>query len=746
MMVQSREPITYVIDYGSEHLKDMDSYIAEISKAPPHLLHVAHDVPFPNTWGAVDGRGRRTILMSPGAVRRRSRTIEEFTTKLHEAGVDKVIPYICNQTIAGDPAKRRGIWKFYDHWDDYAEFGFGPRPPDPVEWLAREEYGRPHFNYEMRHSAFVPMGMQRYAPCPNNPHYRKYQRGVVENIARVGYDGVFVDNCVINCYCMHCQTKFKEHIQDSFTARDQERLFGFEDPTEIELGTRGSRLHWVKTQPTFREYLAATAPEDLMKRWLGVIDPGKALIEEAGNGWLWNMAGRYLVWMETMYSPEKRRELFGNDDLGQWGIRDHRDRALWAETKLFWAKSVAENLKYIRDVGESVRGSFLILPNWGEMQLRDGNEFREEIGHDLKSWQPQSDLQMFEESNEPGRVSPGIYLDFQLELKFALANDVRGCILSHSGNDPATTELSYAECLGGLGTYIQPGPRYPEVRRKYRKFQDEHMELLEGWTPYYQVGLAYFYNQLHLENMRHIDEIYKFTRYLLDQHVLFHYLTEEDLSPDARPSCRAIILPQLAYLSDSQLEGIENFMAAGGICFATGSLGAHHENAQPREEDVLERLSSQFPERLVHAKDISGFIPDGAISLDQARQFSRTTWKTLNVPGSQSFEAMLHLDDELGIQRYLDGGKWMETATDRLGPISLSLPRKAAGIRYSAFTKDGALGLHIVNYNIDLQAPRGERALEGYPHQHSLPRSREVRQGRCHGAGLSGLPTGGRDG
>jgi hypothetical protein len=321
-------------------------------------------------------------------------------------------------------------------------------------------------------------------------------------------------------------------------------------------------------------------------------------------------------------------------------------------------------------------------------------------------------MQMFEETNDPGWIAPGVYLDFQLELHFALANGVRGAVLSHAGVDSATSELSHAECLSCLGSYIQPGTGSPAVLGKYRKFQDENSELLIGWSPHYHVGLAYFNNQLHLENMEHMVQVYKFTRYFLDQHILFHLLTEEDLSPENRLPCRVLVLPNVSFLSDEQVQGIERFMGSGGICFSTGELAVGNERALPREGSVVQDLGESYPERFVHAEEVSSLIPDESISLDLARQFSRTTWKTLNVPGSQSFEAMKHLDDELGIQRYLGGGKIGGILVDRLeDSLPLSPPREALGIRFNAFSKEGNISLHAVNYNVDLHLPKGKRVI-----------------------------------
>ncbi len=720
MPKESHRPITYVIDY-EDHLDFADEYVSRIARAPPELLHLGHEVPFNNTWGPLEEKEDHLSLMSPEEVENRIESISSFTEKLHQAGVEVLIPYICNQTIAGHPERRKGIWEFYDHWEDYSDFGFGPKPPDPEKWLAREEYGNPHFNYEIRHKAFVALGMRRYAPCPNNPHYNRYQKGIVENIAKVGYDGVFVDNCILNCYCYHCQSRFKEYIQDNYSARDQFEFFGFQDPMDIQLSTKGNRFHWVKTQPTFRKFLREQFSSEVLKRWLGTEDPDQARIEEGGNGWLWNMADRYLLWMETSYSPEERHRMFGSSEVANWGIMDPKDRALWAETKIFWAKSVARNLKLIRNFGESISSNFFVVPNWGEMQLTDGNKFREEIGHDMGIWQGESDWQMFEESNEPGMIAPGVYLDFILELKFALANGVPGAILSHVSGDQNTVELSHAECLAGLGSFIQRKDLFPDVRSKYRAFHREQSALLEGCHPYYQVGLAYFYDQLHLENLSHMRQVYKFTRYLNDQHVLFSIITEADLVAGNNLPCNVLILPDLRYISDEQVAGLENFLSQGGICFATGQFASHNERGSVREGS-LGRLIQSYPDRFIHIQDLGSLIPDDKISLDDARRLARTTWKKINVPGGTGFQSMKHLDEELGIQRYLQGGEMGKTLQGEMS-LPLTSPWDALGIRFQGYRKGGNIILHVVNYNLDLLSEDGTRQIDGLDSlEISLPR------------------------
>lgn len=57
----------------------------------------------------------------------------------------------------------------------------------------------------------------RYRPCMNNPYWREWLKFIVRQIALLGYDGVFVDNNVMSCYCDICQKKFVEYLSSKYT-------------------------------------------------------------------------------------------------------------------------------------------------------------------------------------------------------------------------------------------------------------------------------------------------------------------------------------------------------------------------------------------------------------------------------------------------------------------------------------------------------------------------------------------------
>jgi len=197
-------PVTYIIDYATTHLGNSE-YLARLAESPPEFLHVGHDVPFLSAVGPANPSRRRELfgglaLLDPSAATARAQAIAKFVSDVHAAGVRKVFPYICNQTIGGAPHKRLGFWALYDHWDEYKYFGIPSKPAaDPGKWMQRDPFGNIHFDYRKAHEAFFPQF--RWMPCPNNEHWRRYLEFVIKQIAACGYDGVFVDNNILHCYC-----------------------------------------------------------------------------------------------------------------------------------------------------------------------------------------------------------------------------------------------------------------------------------------------------------------------------------------------------------------------------------------------------------------------------------------------------------------------------------------------------------------------------------------------------------------
>ncbi|MBM4082257.1 MAG: hypothetical protein FJ278_21310, partial [Planctomycetes bacterium] len=228
-------PIDVVLDYnyGTGHLHNgtgaplyplnpdyWPRFIAELRRTPPQVLIVGKEAPFTHSLGPIasyggenqtfpaiggkDGRYRLT----PDQTRQRIAAIRKFVDEVHAAGVPKVMPYVSLITMFGEPEKRIGFWEFYDHWDEYAkDFDLGPRPEgDPLDWAQRDKEGKTYFKWGPDKPHYKPF--RRFTVCVNHPGWRAWCHAFTRWIARVGYDGLWIDNAVEQrCYCRYCKAE-----------------------------------------------------------------------------------------------------------------------------------------------------------------------------------------------------------------------------------------------------------------------------------------------------------------------------------------------------------------------------------------------------------------------------------------------------------------------------------------------------------------------------------------------------------
>jgi len=741
--------ITYTVYYPSGLSNDsgaLDTSAAAVVEWPPHLVHDSHAVPLVNHVGAAQRPNPEgSQLLSPSEIRARTEHIREWVKNVHEAGVPIVIPYICNQTISGDPERRRGIWEFWDHWDDYAEFGIGPRPTEPTDWLARERNGRPHFNYEKRHRGFLRIGQYRFAPCVNNPNYRAYQRAVVDLIARVGYDGVFVDNCNLNCYCAHCQSKFREYLASRYTREQMRDLLGFRSPDEAHLGYLGSRYEWVKNDPTFREFMRENLPAEEVKAWYGTERIEEALIEEAGNGWLWRKAEEYRRWVQERQMREQVEARFGVAGLDEWGIQSQQDRLLWAETKRFWASSIAANLRFVRETGAAARGSFFICANWGAMERLEAFEFREEIGHHVEQWAPECDYIMFEEDSEQGRLAPGVYFDYSLPFRFAAASGSKALCLVYTKSDRAITDIGYAEAAAGTGAFAHMSREHTDLRGAWRRLLDSRPQLFSDLARHAQVGLCFLRRQNEMEHMAHFQAVHALARWLSDRQLLWDVVTHNGLAAESLRRFRAVIIPEALYMNDAEAAAVLEFLESGGMLVIVGECARFDENGRRRARwpfaaalrggSARSKGVRAAPGRsrgspgprdsgaardggyLLHADTCEHLLGSCGQTLDEALQFAVDKapeephmWR--HRPG-----LVARADAEKPIARYMQPSPLSRHMRKALGEsVEVANLRRAQGVRWSAFIgSEGeakVLLVHAVNYNLALNGDEAERKVE----------------------------------
>ncbi len=176
-----------------------------------------------------------STFFTPGEYARR--LAEEKTENDYRVGqlaVHGLCPYVCAVKIEGDRDRRLGFWAFYDRWDDYRPFGFGPKPDvDPWDWIQMPpSYGRRHMWAFYKPAAD---GSVIYSGCPNSP-FSQYLANLVRLKAKNGDRGVFVDNPGADCVCSWCQKAWRQYLRDRFPPAELKRYFGIDRYEEAQLG------------------------------------------------------------------------------------------------------------------------------------------------------------------------------------------------------------------------------------------------------------------------------------------------------------------------------------------------------------------------------------------------------------------------------------------------------------------------------------------------------------------------------
>lgn len=215
------------------------TFLARLRQLPPDILIVGKEAPLTHSLGPILSFGGENRTFPPVANRKaedpqrqltpdelqlRIKATERFVQDVHAAGVKTVVPYISPMTMFGNSERRAGFFQFFDGWEKYAkQFELGPRAGgDPIDWTQRDKQGQPYFR--VGGGAEDRNGFTRYSMCINNPGWRQWQMLITDWIARVGYDGVWMDNVLVHrCYDQYCQAVAKSMGAD--LSRDSDRVW-----------------------------------------------------------------------------------------------------------------------------------------------------------------------------------------------------------------------------------------------------------------------------------------------------------------------------------------------------------------------------------------------------------------------------------------------------------------------------------------------------------------------------------------
>jgi hypothetical protein len=600
-------PLTYVTAV-SANVMDDPAFLESIRQAPPNILHLGHVLPLNSVFGpTADYSGFKPQLVPVEEILARRDRIRRFMDDLRAAGVGRVVCYINPAIIGGDHLKREGFWSFYDHWDKYESLGIGPNPArDPIHWMQRERQSFGAWAPEPDYPLWL------YRPCVNEPAWSRYHEAVVRWVADSGYDGVFVDDCIIECHHDECQRRFAAFLERRYGARGVTRLFDRD-------------------------------------RALGAPEP---------------------LWQRNVSAT----------------LRD-------AETHLFWQESMRNYLARIRRVARNHNRDFIAIANWGAISRVRGAAGRAQSGKDIEVWKPATRWVMYEEAHPSGFLGPNDVFGYLLQYNHSLSVGVRPVVHSYAMTADQV-ELGFAECAaGGGGAFVQPGIEHPEIRRKWREFYERNKDVFEGFSRVAPVALVLAYDELRYNNREHLRQALATAQELYAAHVQFAAIPKSHLRKSRLADCRVLILPQVMYLDDQQIDAVSQYVSRGGKLVVSGECGAYDLETAPRDPARRKTLAA--------ASEASGGAVKRVLSMEEL------------VPG-RTFDVIAALD-------ILDPGEFAQrvnqlaaeptpvptpsalaVALSELAGHDLSIAAGAPDVRTVVYQrlgpKRGTLSVHAIRY------------------------------------------------
>ncbi len=438
------------------------------------------------------------------------------------------MPYICSMTLGGSHRTRTGFWEFYDHWYDYEGFGLPERPElDPEDWMQRNPDGSMKSTYGIKpdQDDFYPPyePNMRYATCVNNPGWRAWLDTVAQQVARVGYDGAFIDNgCTQECYCEFCQAKYQDFLRAKYSAAEMSELFGVKGDERVPLTPKPERggattVGWAETQ---RFFIESIHQHELAIR--------KAAEEVGEQFLLFPNAGRPRYIKSALHECDYAMFELSHGDYGSNpGLVKSR---IVEDIHLRVHNDHAFEYKYVQAVRARVRA--LCLTRGGY---------------------PKS-LPALALNEDTARLAMAESAAFGSGAGFLVRPD---------------------------------WGRFGEPMAEYRGFFEEHAAQYAGLVPYAQVGMAVFADQAIYGHSAHLATTKALTQAMLQGHVLFDYVLEHRFTADNLREFDLVVLPDVRFATVEQMEALAEYVAGGGVAIVMGQPPTHDLQMRPLAKGVV---------------------------------------------------------------------------------------------------------------------------------------------------------------
>lgn len=183
---------------------------------------------------------------------------------------------------------------------------------------------------------------------------------------------------------------------------------------------------------------------------------------------------------------------------------------------------------------------------------------------------------------------------------------------SSRGDEEITMWLAQTTASGMVPWYIwlgsqPPDDRWRETGRKYYQWLAKHEAHFFNRRPVANVGVVFSQRFNHLYRVpppteggygarrstrtaasgSPTDYLQGIYYALLEGRFVFDFVHEDDLTPETLGRYEAIVLPNIALLSDEQTQGLRSYVESGGSLLATFETGLYNEAGEPRSDFAL---------------------------------------------------------------------------------------------------------------------------------------------------------------
>ncbi|MEW6357174.1 MAG: hypothetical protein AB1696_12670 [Planctomycetota bacterium] len=609
-------PFTYILDYGGDHLNNPE-YIEQVRKGPPHIMHLGTDTPSHSYFGAAFKWERLRAQLKGEAVPKPDYAAE------YRDRVVALTKLAKDLHEAGCKLVTPYVCMMTYGGDHEKRTGFWEMFD---HWDIYQEFGigpRPPTDpFEWNQKLFD--GKPKYFYTHDHPPYKP----------------MFRYSACIN------HPSWKQYM--FWVIRETARC-GF-DGVFVDNGN-SLRCYCDGCQKLFGEYLA------------------------------------------KKYGPATAKELFGNNPkLGQSG-----DGLRWAETGMFWDESMHRFYTEIRREGEKVRGSFFVFPNGlhrrPQVALiadRDCDLVMDENSVGTCGTHPGSAREEIIDGIGVTHINTNI---FAHRHAAACSQRVRSALLTRPGYPKSLPELmmnadvgalglAEAAAFSGGGTFLhrpsKDDPFLAQVRDDYNRFFDSRRDLHEGYFNYGQVAVACFATQRYYNDKDQARIAGFILEGLMKRHVLADPVTEAIFRPEILVKYRVLIMPEIEYLSDDEVNVVRAYLNAGGRVMASGNVGKYdllmREHAElPFEQYAVSRVADEIVKTTMTYQPVE-VVPDKA-EFAPIRMACYTNFR------EKPERIVLHLVN-YGVRLGKDA---LPAAEIKEIPVSVPLPRetRVTSVRYS---------------------------------------------------------------